>query len=281
MRVHSIWTYPVKSMIGSLVPTAELDSVGIVGDRRWTLRDAGTGALRGGKKIAAAMQCRAVDDPARPGTAIITLPDGSTTRTDSPEVDARLSSALGAAVHLDARPAPGATPRHREAPPAGADVLAEIRAVMGREETEPLPDFSVFPADVLEYEGPLSAYYDAYPLLIMTTSTMQTLQENLASSVIDIRRFRPSLVIDTGDAPGYPEFSWQNGTKFTLGGAEVQITAPCPRCVMPTREIAPDVPADRDILRYIVRELDQNLGVYATVTRGGRFAVGDAFQQVH
>lgn len=281
MRVHSIWTYPVKSMIGSLVPTAELDSVGIVGDRRWTLRDAETGALRGGKKIATAMQCRAVDDPTQPGTAVITLPDGTTTRTDDPDVDTRLSRALGAAVRLDTRPAPGATPRHREAPPEGTDVLAEIRAVMGREDSEPLPDFSVFPADVLEFEGPLAAYYDAYPLLIMTTSTMQTLQASLPASVVDIRRFRPSIVIDTGDTPGYPEFAWRDGSRFSLGGAEVQITAPCPRCVMPTREIAPDVPADRNILRHIVRELDQNLGVYATVSRGGRIAVGDAFQPVH
>lgn len=281
MRVHSIWTYPVKSMIGSLVPAADLDSVGIVGDRRWTLRDAETGALRGGKKIAAAMQCRAVDDPARPGTAVITLPDGSTTRTDDADVDARLSRALGASVRLDARPAPGAAPRHREAPPEGTDVLAEIRAVMGRDESEPLPDFSVFPAEILEFEGPLSAYYDAYPLLIMTTSTMQTLQSSLASSVVDIRRFRPSIVIDTGDTPGYPEFAWANGSRFSVGGAEIQISAPCPRCVMPTREIAPDVPADRNILRHIVRELDQNLGVYATVTRGGRVSVGDNFRTTH
>ena len=280
MRVHSIWTYPVKSMIGSLVQAAELDAVGIAGDRRWTLRDAASGALRGGKKIAAAMQCRAVDDPTRPGTAVITLPDGSTTRTDDADVDVRLSRALGVPVRLDSRPEPGAAPRHREAPPAGTDVVAEIRAVMGREDSEPLPDFSVFPADVLEYEGPLAAYYDAYPLLIMTTSTMQTLQAALPGSVVDIRRFRPSIVIDTGDDLGYPEFTWQVGARYTIGNAEVEIVAPCPRCVMPTREIAPDVPADRGILRHIVRELDQNLGVYATVTRGGRCAVGDAFVPV-
>jgi hypothetical protein len=43
---------------------------------------------------------------------------------------------------------------------------------------------------------------------------------------------------------------------------------------MVTREIDEDAPADRAVLRHIVRELDQNLGVYATVATPGRIEVG-------
>ena len=39
MRLDQIWKYPVKSMLGSRVDTAELAEEGIVGDRIWALRD--------------------------------------------------------------------------------------------------------------------------------------------------------------------------------------------------------------------------------------------------
>lgn len=280
MRVAEIWSYPVKSMLGSTVPSADLDEAGIRGDRMWAVRDAATGALRGGKKLGELMRCSATLDGGASTRARIVLPDGSDTATDAPDIDARLSAALGAAVTLAGRPAPGDSPRDREAPPAGTDPMSEIRAVMGREDDEPLPDFAVFPEDVLQYEGPLAGYYDAFPLLIMTTSTMRTLQAALPESVVDIRRFRPSLVIDTGDEPGYPEFSWGKGMRLRVGGAVVEIDAPCPRCVMPTRAINGDIPADRSILRYIVRELDQNLGVYARIVQPGRINSGDELTRV-
>ena len=278
MQVSEIWTYPIKSMIGSTVDHAVLDSSGIVGDRRWTLRDAETGALRSGKKLAVLPQCAARHD----GTdrAIITLPDGRTTATDAPNVHDLLSEAVGSRVRLHGRPLPTDTPRTREAPPAGVDPLSEIRTLMGREQDEPLPDFAVFPAEVLEFEGPLAGYYDAFPLLIMTTSTMRSLQEALPDSVIDIRRFRPSIVIDTADTPGYPEFAWEKGSQFRVGGCVVEIDVACPRCVVPTRSVDASVPADRSILRHIVRELDQNLGVYARIVEPGEIRLGDRFDAI-
>jgi hypothetical protein len=273
MRVSEIWTYPVKSMIGSTVARADLDTTGIVGDRRWALRDADSGALRGGKKLAAVMQCSAVGDT--PDRAVITLPDGTKTATDAPDVDDLLSSAIGSPVRLHGRPLPTDGPRTREAPPAGVDALTDIRAAMGREGEEPLPDFGVFPPDVLQYEGPLAAFYDAFPLLIMTTSTMRSLQTALPDSIIDIRRFRPSIMVDTEQAPGYPEFGWPKGSRFRIGSSILEIDVPCPRCVMPTRAVDASVPADRSILRHIVRELDQNLGVYARIVSPGSVSVGD------
>ena len=276
MRLSEIWTYPVKSMIGFTTPSALLGETGIVGDRRWALRDAANGGLRTGKKVSALMQCAATTDGPDSPAARIVLPDGTVTSTDAPDINARLSAVAGFPVRLDGRPAPGSEPRRREAPPAGSDPLSEIREVMGRIGSEPLPDFSVFPADVLEFEGPLGGYYDALPLLIMTTSTMRTLSEALPGSVVDVLRFRPSLMIDTDAAPGYPEAGWARGTRLAVGSALLEIEMGCPRCVMPTREVNASIPADREILRYIVRELDQNLGVYARVLRGGTVGVGDA-----
>ena len=38
MSLESIWVYPVKSMTGGTVPTAELNELGIAGDRHWAVR---------------------------------------------------------------------------------------------------------------------------------------------------------------------------------------------------------------------------------------------------
>jgi hypothetical protein len=44
---------------------------------------------------------------------------------------------------------------------------------------------------------------------------------------------------------------------------------------MVTREISVDIPTDRAVLRHIVGDLDQNLGVYATIVKPGPVRVGD------
>jgi uncharacterized protein YcbX len=132
----------------------------------------------------------------------------------------------------------------------------------------------------MEFESPPGTYYDAFPLLIMTSAALRSLAAALPDADVDVRRFRPSLVVDTGDdgatasTPGHPEFDWA-GRRAMIGGATVEFTAPCPRCVMVTREIDETVGQDRSILRHIVRALDQNLGVYATIVTPGTVRVGD------
>jgi uncharacterized protein YcbX len=110
--------------------------------------------------------------------------------------------------------------------------------------------------------------------MVMTTSAFDALQAALPDSVIDERRFRPSLVID-GAEPGHPEFGWK-GRTASIGTAVVEFLDPCPRCVMPTRRINDAIPEDRRILRHIVRDLDQNVGVYARILQPGSCALGDS-----
>jgi uncharacterized protein YcbX len=162
----------------------------------------------------------------------------------------------------------------RRGAPEGDDPLAELRAVMGREGDEPLPDFSIFPPTIGEFESPPGTYYDAFALLVMTTSALEALAAAVPDAVVDIRRFRPSIVIDTDGGPGHPEFDWK-GRTAVLGTATVEFRDPCPRCVMVTREIDESIPADRSILRHIVRDLGQNVGIYATVRTPGVVRVGD------
>lgn len=275
MQVAELWRYPVKSMMGERVDSVEVDTLGVVGDRTWAARDEVRGGIRGAKKIGTLMQLGAAYADGGDGAVVVTLPDGSTVRTDDPDRDRRVSDALGHEVTLwPLRPADDLD-HYRRGAPDSDDLIEELNDIFGREDGEPLPDLGAFPPEVVEFESPPGTYYDAYPLLVMTTSALRSLTEALPDSVIDVRRFRPSVVVDTGDEPGHPEFGWI-GRRLAVGDVEMEIVTPCPRCVMVTREIDGSIPADRNVLRHVVRELDQNVGVYATVTRPGTFSVGDA-----
>lgn len=275
MDVSQLWRYPVKSMIGERVERVELDEFGIVGDRAWAARDLERGGIRGAKKIGSLMRLAARD--AGGGDVVITLADGSTVATTDDDCDERVSAALGHRVELQALRPASDLDHYRRGAPDSDDLMTELRAIFGREGDEPLPDFSVFPPDVIEYESPPGAYHDAFPLMVMTESALCALAAALPGSAVDVRRFRPSIVIDAGSGDGHPELEWA-GRTATLGPAEIEFTAPCPRCVMVTREIDDVVPADRDVLRHIVRDLDQNVGVYANVRTPGAVAVGDTLR---
>ncbi len=278
MQVSELWRYPVKSMVGETVETIRLDELGVVGDRTWAVRDLERGGIRGAKKIGALMQLAARD--LGDGEVEISLPDGSVVRTSDPDADERVSAAVDHQISLESlRPADDLD-HYRRGAPDSEDIEAEMRGIFGREADEPFPDFSVFPPIIAEFESPPGTYYDAFPLMVMSTAALAALARALPESNVDVRRFRPSLVIDTGDdgaeasTPGHPEFDW-SGRRATIGTATIEFDAPCPRCVMVTRQIDDRIPADRAVLRHIVRDLDQNLGIYATIVEPGVVTVGD------
>lgn len=281
MRLHEIWQYPVKSMVGQVVPTAAVDEHGLVGDRTWAARDLERGGIRGAKRIGGLMQLSArylahdAGSTSPGGGAVeITLPDGTTVTTDDPDVDERVSGAVEHRVSLQAlRPADDLD-HYRRGEAYHDDLMVELRTMFGRTDDEPLPDLAAFPPELIEFESPPGTYYDAYPLMLMSTSSLRSLQEAVPDSVVDVRRFRPSLLVDTGDAPGHPERDWV-GRRVLVGEVELDVVGGCPRCVMVTRAVADDVPRDPDILRHVVRDLGQDVGVYATVARPGTVSAGD------
>ena len=274
MRLSQIWTYPVKSMVGETVSSCELNDLGIVGDRIWATRDLERGGIRGAKKIGGLMQFSAERvDPAR-RTVKITAPNGESFLTNEADSSEKLSSLLGHRVVLEELPDASDVEHFRRGPSDTDDVLAEMRAVFGRTEDEPLPDFSIFPPEVMEFESPVGTHHDCYPLMVMTTSALAAMKAAVPNSVVDVKRFRPSLVVDSGDVDGHLEFQWKN-KHIAIGSAVIEILDPCPRCVMVTRAINNDIPEDRAVLRHIVRDLNQSVGVYARVLSPGKCSIED------
>jgi uncharacterized protein YcbX len=274
MRVSQLWTYPVKSMIGVTADSVSISPLGIVGDRHWAIRDNERGGIRGAKKIGELMQFSARPAADSPSSVIITLPNGEEIHSDDEQVDAVLSASLGRSVSLESLPSDGNLEHFRRGPSDSTDVMAELRGIFGRTEEEPLPDFSAFPPEVSEFESPPGTHHDCWPLLVMTTSAFDALRTALPDSVIDILRFRPSIVIETPNETGHPEFLWK-GRTGQLGSAVVEFLDPCPRCVMITRRINDSIPEDRAILRHVVRDLNQAVGVYARIVTPGTVSVGD------
>ena len=276
--VSSVWRYPVKSMMGDSFPSLPVDPGGVRGDRAWAVQDGARGGIRGAKKIGNLMRqhARYVDEPQPGGPSAlveITAPDGRMVRSDDDDVDARLSEFLDHPVTLCAQRTPADLDHYRRGAPDLDDPIAELRAMFGREPEEPLPTFAGLPLDVLvEYESPPGTYFDAFPIHVVTDRSLQTLASRTPGSVFDVRRFRPNLVlaVDSTVDGDYPEQTWL-GRVLRVGDVELEITAACPRCVMVTREFG-DLPADRDVLRTVVRDADQNVGVYANVVSSGTLA---------
>lgn len=266
-------------MMGQRVEQCTLTELGISGDRIWATRDLERGGIRGAKKIGGLMGLTARYLDVSTGLVEITLPNGSVVRTDEQSVHEIVSTAIDHPIFLEKLRDAQDLEHFRRGAPDSSDIMQELRAVFGRTDDEPLPDFSSFPPEIMEFESPPGSYYDAWPLMLMTTSALRALSQSVPGSNMDVRRFRPSLVINTGELDGHPEFSW-TGKHALIGTAQIEFLAACPRCVMVTRAITAEIPADREVLRHIVRDLDQNVGIYARVTVPGSFGAGDAMSFV-
>ena len=133
------------------------------------------------------------------------------------------------------------------------------------------------PQEVLEFTSPLGTYFDAFPINLLTTASLQKMAQLNPSAIWDVRRFRPNFLIETSDElDGLVEAGWA-GRVLRVGEVELKLEIPCARCGM-TTHAQKDLPKDSSILRTVVKEGNQNMGVYASVISGGSVNVGDVVE---
>src|SRR5467141_286614 len=97
--VATLWRFPVKSMGGEQLQDVEVTERGVLGDRAYALIDKDTGKVVSAKSVRlfpSLLDCKAafVEPPRRGGdlpAVQILLPDSTTVRSDSGEVDRVLS----------------------------------------------------------------------------------------------------------------------------------------------------------------------------------------------
>ena len=93
--VATLWRFPVKSMAGEQLQDAQVTERGVLGDRAYALIDKDTGKVVSAKSVRLfpnLLNCKAafVEPPRRGGDlppVQILLPDSTTVRSDSGEVD--------------------------------------------------------------------------------------------------------------------------------------------------------------------------------------------------
>lgn len=115
--------------------------------------------------------------------------------------------------------------------------------------------------------------FDTFPLSLISTQTIAALGRSV-DMTLDVRRFRPNVLITAVGGPAFPEDEWL-GSVLRIGGFRMRIDKRDGRCVVIT--IDPDT-AERTpaILRSVGTERGGCLGVYGTTVTPGAVALGDA-----
>ena len=273
--VKSLWRYPVKSMAGEELGASEVTARGLCGDRAFALidsADAKVASAKNPRKWPQLLDFGAAyySDP-RPGTALppvrITLPDGAAVSSEQPDIDAALSRVLGRRVGLQAAE-----------PGQGRVVESTFPNPWTARAEEYWPDIEGldFRDTVTDFDLPHGTFFDLAVLHVLTTATLDRLRGLYPEGQMTTRRFRPNIVIDTGDgATGFVENDWVGRTLRLGEQVQLAISEPCPRCVMITLPQG-NLPKDSGILRTAAQHNKTHVGVYASVLRAGQVRRGDA-----
>src|SRR5215207_10220185 len=187
--VRAVWRFPVKSMLGEELDTADLSKGGVLGDRAYAVVDKETGKVasaKHAKRWPNLLKCRAAFvEPPRPAAEVpparIDLADGTSVLSDAPDIDAVLSRFFGRDVELSSAADHGYTidqyhPDVEDYDPEGHQdevVEAQLGAAFFNERGLP----SAVPED---------SFFDLYPVSVLTTSTLDRLGELEPESDFDV-----------------------------------------------------------------------------------------------
>lgn len=272
--VISLWRYPVKSMMGEEVKTADVTKRGLLGDRARALIDVADGKVASAKnprKWANLFEFHAhYTEPPESGRQLppvrITLPDGRHVTNDESGVDEALSQATGRAVQLETRE------------PGQEEILETTFPNPWTPKLEEYwPDIEglALRGEVTDEAMPKGTFFDLATVHVLTTATLDRLRELYPEGRFEARRFRPNIVVQLFDGEsGFVENEWIGKTLAIGDEVRLKVTGPCPRCVMTTLPQR-DLPKDPGILRTAAQHNEVHVGVYASVLEVGKVQRGD------
>ena len=250
MHVSGVWRHPVKSFQGEPVERADVAPGGLAGDRDWGVQDRATGRVLTGRRCPDLLLAEASLDA--DGELRLTLPNGTATRGDGPDIDDALSAWLGQPVTLVAA---------ASAPPGRGEFFVDATDDSSR---------------AVEWTMPAGKFVDALAVLVLTTASVRAGAALHPTGDWHVRRFRANLLVETDpevDGEGWVEDAWC-GRVLRVGGVELDVVQPCVRCTMVTRP-QPSLVADLDIFRTLKRHHDATFGVWCAVRTPGAVRVGD------
>jgi MOSC domain-containing protein len=227
--IEAIFRYPVKSMAGERLDTAELGWHGLEGDRR--------------------LAFHRVDH--RSGFPWLTA-------SKLPEL----------VLFAPVRPEDGHLPTHvrtpdgNEMPVFGDELAADVGRRYGA------------PVQMMQLRHGI---FDDASLSVIASDTVHEIGR-LAGRNPDVRRFRPNVVVRLLRPAPFQEDEWLGGV-LSFGEEDdapaIAVTMHDVRCSMVNLDPDSAAPAP-EVLKTIVRANQNHAGVYGTVTRTGRLAVGQS-----
>jgi uncharacterized protein YcbX len=229
-HVEAIFRYPVKSMGGERLETANLGWHGLEGDRRLAFR-------------------RVADRSGMPWLTACKLPD---LLLFSPQ---RCEGGAPGDIPTHIR-----TPGGEEMPVFGEDLAREVGRRYG------------CPVEMMQLNHGI---FDEASISVIASDTVHQIGR-LAGLALDMRRFRPNIVVRLLRSLPFQEDEWLGGVlSFGDGheGPAVTVTMRDVRCSMVNLDPDSASPAP-GVLKAVVRVNQNNAGVYGAVTRIGRLAVG-------
>ena len=226
MIIKSLHLYPVKSLGGISVPTIEVDSLGLLWDRRYMVVDGNTSRF---------MSQRSTPRMALISTSIsaarlqLTVPSGAFisighSGSDGPSRTATVwnddvsVSDCGddAAFFLS-----DALQKNCRLVRLGSNYHRPVRT-----KTSPRRDTALLPRNV--------GFADAFPVLIVSEASLASLNDRLiekGEDAVPMNRFRPNIVVS--DCPAFAEDTW---VQYRAGSLLFANMGPCARCTVVTTD---------------------------------------------
>lgn len=261
-RVGGLWIYPVKSLGGVAVSSAELEPRGFAGDRRWMIVDtAGRFVTR-----------REVPSLAR---IDLSFAGEGGYRLSAPEGEALLAAEAEGGI-----PAPVTVWRDTV---EARVVENEASALISHVARRPLrlafmPEASRRAVDAAyAMPGEHVSFADGFPLLVATQASLAALNAALDRPV-PMDRFRPNIVLTGDELAPWAEAGW---TLLSIGAVRLRMAKPCARCIVITQDHRTGERADGNAVPMALRRLGRVgpegvlFGMNAVPEVLGRVAVGD------
>ena len=150
------------------------------------------------------------------------------------------------------------TPEGKELPVFGEELAAEVGRRYGA------------PVQMMQLRHGI---FDDATISVIASDTVREIGR-LAGRSLDVRRFRPNVVVRLLRSGPFQEDEWLGGElSFAEGDAAIAVTMRDLRCSMVNLDPDSASPAP-EVMKAIVRVNQNNAGIYGAVTRIGRLAVG-------
>jgi len=159
------------------------------------------------------------------------------------------------------------TPDGEEMPVFGEDLAAEI----GRRYGAPLQMMHL-----------KHGIFDEASISVIASDTVREIGR-LAGRSLDVRRFRPNVVVRLLRSVPFQEDEWLGGVLLFGEGDDapsITVTMRDVRCSMVNLDPDSASPAP-EVLKAVVRANQNHAGVYGAITRIGRLAIGQTIVQIY